>query len=48
MLIGSGNETNEREKKMKSVGILLLFSVAMFAIPLGGFYLSRGYLFEGK
>ena len=42
------NSNNPANNIMKAIPILLLFTVAMFAVPLGGFYLSKEYIFEGR
>ena len=33
--------------KVGAMGTLLLFSAAMFLFPVGGFFVSKGIIFEG-
>ena len=33
---------------MNAYGVLLLFSIGMIVIPVGGFFAAKGIIFEGK
>ena len=45
---GSGFLARPSMGKSTPIHTLLLYSLAMIVVPVGGFFISRSYLFEGN